>query len=102
LRIAVNGEVEGLERLIREAVERLRPAGRLVVIAFHSLEDRAVKHELRRLSDPCVCPPAFPACVCGRPGQLRLITRRPLRPSAAEESDNPRSRSARLRAAEKL
>jgi len=80
----------------------LRPGGRIVVIAFHSLEDRLVKRTLRGLTRRCICPRDLPVCACGRPGLVRLVTSRPVRPSASEVRDNPRSRSARLRAAERL
>lgn len=102
LRIAVNDELEGLDRLLQEAARRLEPGGRIAVIAFHSLEDRIVKRTLRGLTRHCVCPRDLPVCACGRPGLLRLVTSQPVRPSAAEAGDNPRSRSARLRAAERL
>jgi len=80
----------------------LEPGGRIAVISFHSLEDRAVKSTLRGLTRRCICPRDLPVCACGRPGQVRLVTPRAIRPSAAEARDNPRSRSARLRAAERL
>ena len=102
LRIAVNAELEGLDRLLEEAARRLLPGGRIAVIAFHSLEDRIVKNTLRGLTRRCVCPRGLPVCACGRPGLLRPVTSKPVRPSAAEMDDNPRSRSARLRAAERL
>ena len=102
LRIAVNGEIDGLDRLLEEAAERLRPGGRIAVISFHSLEDRVVKHTLRGLARRCVCPRDLPVCACGRPDLLRLVTPRPVRPSPLEMRVNPRGRSARLRAAERL
>jgi 16S rRNA (cytosine1402-N4)-methyltransferase len=102
LRIVVNDEVEYVERLIAEAVALLRRGGRLVVIAYHSLEDRAVKHGLRTLADRCTCPPRLPVCGCGREDLIRVLTSRPLRPSADEIDRNPRARSAKLRAAERL
>ncbi|MBI1951676.1 MAG: 16S rRNA (cytosine(1402)-N(4))-methyltransferase RsmH [Acidobacteria bacterium] len=102
LRIEVNAELEGLDRLLEEAARRLLPGGRIAVIAFHSLEDRIVKSTLRALTRRCVCPRGLPVCACGRPGLLRPATRKPVRPSAAEIDGNPRSRSARLRAAERL
>jgi 16S rRNA (cytosine1402-N4)-methyltransferase len=102
LRIAVNGEIEGLERLVEEAVGLLRPGGRLAVIAYHSLEDRAVKRQMRALADRCVCPPKLPVCGCGRESLIRLVTTRPVRPAESEIRENPRSRSARLRVAERL
>lgn len=98
LRIAVNGELVGLESALRAAVGRLRPAGRLVVISFHSLEDRIVKRTFQDLAQGCTCPPGLPACACGRRPQVKLLTRSPITPSEAEEARNPRARSARLRA----
>ena len=102
LRIAVNRELEGLDGTLESLLLRLRPGGRLVVIAFHSLEDRIVKRTFRSLARRCVCPPRLPICACGRPDLARVVTARPVRPGAAEIRDNPRSRSARLRAAERL
>ncbi len=102
LRIAVNGEVVGLRRTVRDAVSLLRRGGRLVVISYHSLEDRAVKHELRELARSCTCPPRLPVCACGAQSTLRVLTPTPIRPDDAEITRNARSRSARLRAAEKL
>lgn len=102
LRIAVNHELEGLEAVLPQAVAALRPGGRLAVISFHSLEDRIVKHTFRRESRDCICPPRQPVCTCGHHATLREITRRPLQPQDAEVGENPRSRSARLRVAEKL
>ena len=102
LRIEVNAELEGLDRLLEEAARRLLPGGRIAVIAFHSLEDRIVKNTLRGLTRRCVCPRRLPVCACGRPGLLRPVTSKPVRPSAMEIDENPRSRSARLRAAERL
>jgi 16S rRNA (cytosine1402-N4)-methyltransferase len=101
LRIAVNHELESLESGLPAALEMLRPGGRLVVISFHSLEDRIVKRFLRARARGCTCPPDFPVCVCGREPELRILTPKPVRPSAAEVDDNPRASSARLRAAVK-
>ena len=101
LRIAVNDELGSLETALPAALEMLRPGGRLAVIAFHSLEDRIVKQFLREKERGCTCPPDFPVCVCGHEPELRAIERRPIRPSAAEVAGNPRSSSARLRAAVK-
>ena len=101
LRIAVNDELGALEAALPAAVRMLRPGGRLAVISFHSLEDRIVKNYLRDEAKGCTCPPDFPICVCGREPELRLLTRKPVRPSAREISANPRSASARLRAAVK-
>ncbi|MBO9405632.1 MAG: 16S rRNA (cytosine(1402)-N(4))-methyltransferase, partial [Thermomicrobium sp.] len=102
LRIAVNQELEALAAGLGQAVELLRPGGRLVVIAFHSLEDRLVKQFFRREAAACLCPPGTPVCICGHRPRLRLVTPRPVRPSAEEIARNPRSRSARLRAAERI
>jgi len=100
IRIAVNGELEALPPMLRAAVDKLRPGGRLAVITFHSLEDRIVKRILRELARGCTCPPDFPVCVCGKKPLVRLD--KPVTPSAREVEENPRARSARLRAAEKL
>jgi len=102
LRIAVNGELESLEMVLPQAVALLAPAGRLVVIAFHSLEDRIVKQFMVRESKGCICPPNMPQCTCGHVATLDKLTKKPIRPTDQEIADNPRSRSARLRAAEKL
>ena len=102
LRIAVNDELATIERALPQAVEILAPGGRLVVIAFHSLEDRLVKRFMRRESRDCICPPETPVCVCGHRATLRAVTRKPLRPSAEEVAANPRARSARLRVAERI
>jgi 16S rRNA (cytosine1402-N4)-methyltransferase len=102
LRIAVNRELEALETLLPQAVEALASGGRLAVIAFHSLEDRIVKQYFRQESRDCLCPPRQPVCTCGHQAVLREINRRPIQPGAAEIDQNPRSRSARLRVAEKI
>ncbi len=102
LRIAVNQELEQLERGLSAAVGLLKPGGRLVVISFHSLEDRMVKTFFRRESQDCICPPDLPACRCAHVATLRLVTRKPIRPSDEEVRANPRARSARLRVAERL
>lgn len=102
MRIAVNGELAAVEAVLPQAVAALKPGGRLAVISFHSLEDRAVKTFLRRESRDCICPPGQPTCTCGHVASLKELTRKPIRPGAAEETANPRSRSARLRAAERL
>ena len=102
LRIAVNDELGSLESVLPQAVDLLVPGGRLAVIAFHSLEDRIVKHFLRRESTDCVCPPRIPICVCNHVARIKRLTPKPIRPSADEILLNPRSRSARLRAAERL
>ena len=102
LRIAVNEELEALAEGLEAACDVLAPGGRLCVIAYHSLEDRIVKNTFRREERGCICPPRDPICTCGRKPRLRRLTRRPVRPSAEELRDNPRARSARLRAAERL
>jgi 16S rRNA (cytosine1402-N4)-methyltransferase len=101
LRIAVNDELEALEAVLPSALEMLRPGGRLGVISFQSLEDRIVKHYLRERARGCTCPPDFPICVCGHEPEMRVLTPRPIRPSAREAALNPRSASARLRVGEK-
>ena len=102
LRIEVNQELVALARFLAAAVARLNQGGRLAVISYHSLEDRIVKEAFRRDSGVCLCPPRLPACVCGASKALEVLTRRPIRPSEAEVERNPRSRSARLRVAEKI
>ena len=99
LRIATNRELDGIAPALAGASHLLRPAGRLAVIAFHSLEDRLVKRTLRRLSGRCICPPGTFPCACAPEQTLDLVERRPLRPSPAEMTANPRARSARLRVA---
>ncbi|HUQ41293.1 MAG TPA: 16S rRNA (cytosine(1402)-N(4))-methyltransferase RsmH [Candidatus Limnocylindrales bacterium] len=102
LRIAVNNELENLQRGLVSALSVLRPGGRLAVISFHSLEDRTVKQFFLRESRDCICPPHLPTCVCGHRAGLRVVTRRPLRADSAEAARNPRARSAVLRVAEKI
>jgi len=102
IRIVVNGEIDGLESFVAEAVSILRKGGRLAVISFHSLEDRAIKHAMRALAHRCTCPPALPVCACGRENVVRLVFTRAIRPSADEIRDNPRARSARLRVVERI
>ena len=102
LRIAVNNELEVVEQGVLAAVALLRANGRLAVISFHSLEDRLVKQTFRELSRGCICPPEQPVCTCDRQPVLRLITRKAVQAGAEEIAANPRSRSARLRVAEKI
>lgn len=102
LRIAVNDELTALETGLEQAVDVLRPGGRLVVIAFHSLEDRIVKRHFRREGMDCVCPPGQPMCTCGHRARLKILTRRPTRATEHEIVVNPRARSARMRVAERL
>ncbi len=102
LRIAVNGELEQIERALVDAEALLSPGGRLVVISFHSLEDRAVKTFFRDRARDCICPPRQPVCTCDHRATLREISRRVSRATEAETARNPRARSARLRAAESI
>lgn len=102
LRIAVNDELEALARVLEDAVPALRPGGRLVVISYHSLEDRLVKRHFQREAADCLCPPRTPVCVCGHQASLSVLTRRPVIADDAELRANPRARSAKLRAAERL
>ncbi len=102
LRIAVNEELEALQEGLTGALELLRPGGRLVVLSYHSLEDRIVKRFIAAERRGCVCPPEVPICVCGRNPRLRMLTRPSITPTADEVEANPRARSARLRAAERL
>jgi len=102
LRIAVNNELAELERGLEAAVKLLEVGGRLVVISFHSLEDRIVKHYMREMSQECKCPPGQPVCTCGSQPVLRLVRRKVVRPTASEIASNPRSRSAKLRVAQRI
>lgn len=102
LRIAVNDELDPLEASLEMLVDLLKPGGRLCVLTFHSLEDRIVKNTFRRLANPCTCPPDIPVCVCGKKPTVRLVTRKPVTAGDAELKENPRARSANLRAVEKL
>ena len=102
LRIAVNNELEGLGEFVETAVDLLKPEGRFVGISFHSLEDRVIKRELRKLSGHCQCPPRLPVCSCGARTMVEVLTRRPVVPGAGEVEQNPRARSAKLRACRKL
>jgi 16S rRNA (cytosine1402-N4)-methyltransferase len=102
LRIAVNEELDALRDGLAAAVDLLRPGGRLVVLSYHSLEDRIVKRFLDGERRGCICPPEAPVCVCGRSPRVRLVTRPSMTPTSDEISANPRARSARLRAAERL
>ena len=101
LRIYVNGELDGLDRVIGDMFDSLKVGGRLAIITFHSLEDRAVKQTFASLCEGCICPPEFPVCVCGRKSRGRL-PQKAAAPSKAELEENPRSRSARLRVIEKI
>ena len=102
LRIYVNQELDSLRDFLRKIPSFLKPGGVLCVVSFHSLEDRIVKHTFRKWSNPCKCPPQLPSCVCGRKPTVRLLTKRAVRPSESEVTKNPKARSARLRAVQKL
>ncbi len=102
LRIATNHELENLDKFLETSIDLLKPQGRLVIISFHSLEDRIVKRTLRRLSGICECSSRAPVCSCGAQRRIEILTRRPFTPSEAEIDTNPRARSAKLRACSKL
>ncbi len=102
IRMAVNQELENLEQGLEQSLETLGSGGRLVVISYHSLEDRLVKNKLRREASECVCPPKTPMCVCGHTARIRLVNRRMKRPTLKEVQANPRSRSARMRVAARI
>ena len=102
IRIAVNDELSAVDELLQAAIPRLNPGGRICVISFHSLEDRIVKTAYAGFAKGCTCPPDFPVCVCGKKPQIKLMPRKPILPSPQELAVNPRSRSAKLRVAEKL
>lgn len=102
LRIAVNGELEILEDFIKDAVDILKTNGRLAIITFHSLEDRIVKQTFQKLAGKCSCPPRLPQCVCGAEKKIEILTKKPIIPPEIEIGNNPRSRSAKLRACFKL
>lgn len=102
LRMTVNQESENLEKAIPDLVDILKPGGRLVIISFQSLEDRIVKRTFRELANPCTCPPKIPICVCGKKPLVKILTKKPILPSNREIDQNPRARSAKLRAAERL
>ena len=102
LRIEVNRELDSLRSFLFQAIELLKPGGRLAIITFHSGEDAMVKHMLRENARGCICPPEFPVCRCDKKPIIKLITRKPIVPSEDEIKENPRSRSAKLRVAEKV
>ena len=102
IRIEVNGELAILDKTIDDMVASLNPGGRLCIITFHSLEDRIIKNAMKRHENPCVCPPEFPVCVCGKKPDGKVITRKPILPSDEELELNPRSRSAKLRILERI
>ena len=102
LRIAVNQELDGLDRFVETAIDLLQPDGRFVAISFHSLEDRIIKREFRRLAGYCQCSSRLPVCSCGARREVEIMTRRPVTAGAVEVNENPRARSAKLRACRKL
>lgn len=102
IRIEVNQELKNLESALPQMVSLLKPGGRLGIISFHSLEDRIVKNFFRQQEKGCTCPPDYPKCVCGNKPTIKIITRRPVAPTKEEIDENPRSRSAKLRVAEKI
>lgn len=102
LRIAVNKEIEILEEFLRDSVDLLKTDGKLVVISFHSIEDRVVKRAFLNMAGRCSCPPKFPKCICGASEKVKILTRKPVIPGETEQNNNPRSRSAKLRACQKV
>jgi len=102
IRIAVNGELDALSQVLSTAANRLRPGGRLCVVSFHSLEDRIVKNAIASRENGCTCPRDFPVCTCGFAQTLKSVSRKPLLPQDDELGENPRSRSAKLRVAERI
>jgi len=101
-RIAVNNELDSLKKALEDSIDLLAPKGRIVVISYHSLEDRIVKDVFKRESIDCICPPKLPACVCNHRRKLNIITKKPVTPGNDELQENPRSRSAKLRTAERI
>ena len=102
IRIEVNNELAIIEKAIEDIVDCLNPGGRLCILTFHSLEDRIVKKTFQRLYNPCICPPDFPQCVCNKEAKIKIITRKPIVPKIDEIEKNPRSRSSKLRVAERI
>jgi 16S rRNA (cytosine1402-N4)-methyltransferase len=102
IRIEVNRELEVLEKSIEKMIKHLNPGGRLAIITFHSLEDRIVKESFKEMNKDCICPPQLPTCICDKQREIKIITRKPIIPTAEEIKLNPRARSAKLRIAEKL
>jgi 16S rRNA (cytosine1402-N4)-methyltransferase len=102
LRIYVNNELDDLKIFLKKSVDLLAPGGKLAVISFHSLEDRIVKEFFRYESLSCVCPPEYPVCICNKKARVKILTKRPVVPSENEISNNPRSRSSKLRVAERI
>ncbi len=102
LRIEVNGELDALIEVLPQAVELLKPGGRLCIISFHSLEDRIVKQFMQEKARDCICPPGLPICICNHPAALKILTRKPITANIEEAENNPRARSAKLRVASKI
>ncbi len=102
LRIATNNELEQLEEMIEKVIPFLTKGGRICIISFHSLEDRIVKHSFRYLAKDCICPPDLPVCRCNKKSEVKVITKKPVRPAKEEIEKNPRARSAKLRVAERV
>lgn len=102
IRIEVNNELGILDKAVEDGTAKLNKGGRIAVITFHSLEDRIIKNKYKQLEDPCTCPKEFPVCICGKKPEIKIITRKPIEPSEIEVEENPRSRSAKLRVAEKI
>jgi 16S rRNA (cytosine1402-N4)-methyltransferase len=102
LRIAVNHELQELADTLERLALALKPGGRICVISFHSLEDRIVKRTFRKLATDCLCPPDIPVCICGHTASLTIVSRKPVVATPGEQQRNPRSRSAKLRIAEKI
>ena len=102
IRIEVNKELEILKKSVEDCIDALKPGGRICIITFHSLEDRIVKNVYKEKENPCTCPPEFPVCVCGRKPEIKIITKKPVTPLNEELDVNPRSRSAKLRIAQKI
>jgi 16S rRNA (cytosine1402-N4)-methyltransferase len=102
IRIEVNQEIEILKGAVNDCLDSLNTGGRLCIITFHSLEDRIVKNVYKERENPCTCPPSFPICVCNKKPDIRIITKKPAVPTEEELEKNPRSRSAKLRIAEKI
>ena len=102
LRIAVNREMEVLEKALQAALQLIQPGGRIVVISYHSGEDRLTKQLFKEAANPCICPPKLPVCACGREATVRILTRKPILPTEEECERNPRARSAKMRVVERL
>ena len=102
IRIELNKELEVLENSLDKMIELLNPEGRLSIITFHSLEDRIVKNSFRKNMNPCICPPGFPVCVCGKKSQGKIVTRKPIVPGNEELEENKRAKSSKLRVFEKI